>query len=102
MGSNQSTTAASGAERVLMERLRALELEKKQAIINEDGFVEVDHSFEGDGAATLNEKTLGALRRSPTSLSVEQLEGWQSRVLADPKNRFVLVNMQCSKALSVC
>lgn len=80
MGSEQSKPTA--AQRAVVERLRALELEKKQAI-NDDGFVEVD-SFE---QSSPNEKTLDALRRSPSTLDVDQLEDWQTRLLQDPKNR---------------
>lgn len=82
MGSEQSKPTA--AQRAVVERLRALELEKKQAI-NDDGFVEVD-SF-GEGSP--NEKTLDALRRSPSTLDVGQLEDWQTRLLQDPKNRYI-------------
>lgn len=80
MGSGQSTPSA--AERAVVERLRALELEKKAAV-NEDGFVEVDSLSSG----SLNEKTLDALRRFPTTLDVSQLENWQTKLLEDPKNR---------------
>lgn len=80
MGSEQSKPTA--AQRAVIERLHALEIEKKQAV-NDDGFVEVD-SFE---QGTLNEKTLDALRRSPSTLDVGQLEDWQTRLLQDPKNR---------------
>lgn len=80
MGSEQSKPTVTS--RAVVERLRALELENKQAI-NEDGFVEVD------SGSSPNEKTLDALRRrSPSTLDVDELEGWQSRLLQDPKNRF--------------
>lgn len=82
MGSEQSKPTA--AQRAVVERLRALELEKKQAI-NEDGFVEVDSCEQ----SSPNEKTLDALRRSPSTLDVGQLEDWQTRLLQDPKNRYV-------------
>ncbi|KAF3765159.1 peptidase C1B, bleomycin hydrolase [Cryphonectria parasitica EP155] len=81
MGANQSTPSSAAAGRAVAERLRALDLEKKQAI-NEDGFVEVD--------GPLNEKTLGALRHSPSTLDVGELEDWQTRLLKDPKNRLAL------------
>ncbi|CAN8100782.1 unnamed protein product [Discula destructiva] len=80
MGSEQSKPSA--ASRAVVERLRALELEKKQAI-NEDGFVEVE-------SGSLNEKTLDALRRAPSTLDVDQLSHWQTRLLQDPKNRLAL------------
>lgn len=83
MGS--STSKPTVAERVIISRLQALDLEKKHRS-NEDGFVEVDE-FECDGGP-LNEKTLNALRRSPTKLDVSQLEDWQTRLLKDPKNRY--------------
>lgn len=78
MGAEQSKPTA--AERAVVERLRALELEKRQAV-NEDGYVELSSA---DGT---NEKTLEALRRSPTTLDVSELEDWQSKLLQDPKNR---------------
>ncbi|KAJ4386808.1 bleomycin hydrolase [Gnomoniopsis smithogilvyi] len=83
MGSEQSKPTA--AQRAVVERLRALELEKKQAV-NDDGFVEVDDFEHGSP----NEKTLDALRRSPSTLDVGQLEDWQTRLLQDPKNRLAL------------
>lgn len=84
MGSYQSKPTA--AERAIIDRLRALDLEKRQAA-NDDGYVEVDEFEPSD---SLNEKTLGAraLRLSPTTLDVSQLESWQSRLLEDPKNRY--------------
>lgn len=81
MGAEQSKPTA--AERAVVERLRALELEKRQAV-NEDGYVELDSA---DSNGYTNEKTLEALRRSPTTLDVSQLEDWQSKLLEDPKNR---------------
>lgn len=80
MGSEQSKSTAA-SRTVIEERLRALQLEKKQSV-NEDGFVEVESGF-------LNEKTLEALRHSPSTLDVDELEGWQGRLLQDPKNRLV-------------
>lgn len=84
MGSAQSTPA----ERAVVARLRALQLEEKQkaaatSAVNEDGFVEVDAAT----AASPDEKTLDALRRAPTTLDVAQLEDWQAGLLKDPKNR---------------
>lgn len=75
-----------------MERLRALELEKKKyAATNEDGFVEVFGSDDDHGP--IDEKVLGTLRRAPTTLDVDQLEGWQAKLLQDPKNRSVRVSV---------
>lgn len=88
MGSAQSIPDATAAQRAIIDRLRTLELlEKEQGTANDDGFVEVDE-FASDG--TLNEKALGALRLSPTTLDVSQLENWQSKLLEDPKNRLAL------------
>ncbi|ROV97196.1 hypothetical protein VPNG_08821 [Cytospora leucostoma] len=85
MGSTQSTP--NPAQQVIIDRLRTLGLsEEEQA--NEDGFVEVNNDLESNGS--LNEKTLGALRLSPTTLDVNQLEDWQTRLLEDPKNRLAL------------
>ncbi|KKY35778.1 putative cysteine proteinase 1 [Diaporthe ampelina] len=84
MGAYQSKPTA--AERAIIDRLRTLDLEEKQAA-NDDGYVEVD-DLEWSGS--LNEKTLGALRRSPTTLDVSQLENWQTKLLEDPKNRLAL------------
>lgn len=82
MGSNQSTP--NDAQRAITDRLRNLELQEKEQATNSDGFVEVDHSGP-DG--TLDEKALGVLRLSSTTLDVAQLENWQSKLLQDPKNR---------------
>lgn len=82
MGSAQSTPTA--AQRAIIDRLRALELQEKEEAANADGFVEVDHA---DSGGSLNEKALSALRLSPTTLDVSQLESWQSKLLQDPKNR---------------
>ncbi|KAG6367756.1 hypothetical protein INS49_001951 [Diaporthe citri] len=84
MGAYQSKPTA--AERAIIDRLRTLDIEKKQAA-NDDGYVEVD-DFESSGS--LNEKTLSALRRPPTTLDVSQLENWQTKLLEDPKNRLAL------------
>ncbi|ROV93841.1 hypothetical protein VMCG_08805 [Cytospora schulzeri] len=86
MGSTQSTP--NPAQRAIIDRLRALELLEKEQAANEDGFVEVEQFKGSDGS--LNEKTLGALRLSPTTLDVSQLEDWQSKLLEDPKNRLAL------------
>lgn len=85
MGAYQSKQTTP-AERAVITRLRALELESKRET-NDDGFVEVDGD-ETAGAESLNEKAMEALRRrAPTTLDVDQLEHWQTKLLADPKNR---------------
>lgn len=87
MGSAQSSSSAS--ERAVIARLRALQVEEKnkqKSAVNEDGFVEVESQAE---SGRFDEKTLEALRRFPTTLDVAQLEGWQTRLLEDPKNRYV-------------
>lgn len=78
MGSIQSKPTP--AERAVIGRLRALELESKGEL-NDDGFVEVE------GGPCLNEKAFGTLRRTPTTLDIGQLEEWQTKLLTDPKNR---------------
>lgn len=88
MGAYQSKPTA--AERAIIDRLRSLDMEKKQAA-NDDGYVEVD-DFGPSGSP--NEKTLGALRRSPTTLDVSQLEDWQAKLLEDPKNRYQTEKLQ--------
>lgn len=97
MGSAQSTPTA--AERAVVARLRALDLEekKKKAAVNEDGFVEVESGGGGWDGEHLDEKTLDAPRRSPTTLDVAQLESWQTKLLQDPKNRYYTSSDQTSK-----
>lgn len=85
MGSEQSKPTAA-SRTLIEERLRSLQLEKKHSI-NEDGFVEVE-------AGSLNEKILEALRHSPSTLDVDELEGWQTRLLEDPKNRLVFLSIR--------
>lgn len=82
MGAHLSKPTA--AEKAIIDRLRTLDIEKKEAA-NDDGYVEVD-GFASSGS--LNEKTFDALRRSPTNLDVSQLEDWQAKLLDDPKNRY--------------
>lgn len=88
MGAHPSKPTA--AEKAIIDRLRTLDLEKKEAA-NDDGYVEVDE-FVSSGS--LNEKTLDALRRSPTNLDVSQLEDWQAKLLDDPKNRYQTQRLQ--------
>lgn len=91
MGSYQSKPTP--AERAVITRLRALELEGKREF-NDDGFVEIDGT-ETEGDACLNEKALGALRLTPTTLDIGQLEDWQTKLLQDPKNRYFLSPLSC-------
>lgn len=83
MGSFQSTPTP--AERAVITRLQVLELESKREL-NDEGFVEVDGS-ETEVEACLNEKIMGALRLSPMTLDIRQLDDWQTKLLRDPKNR---------------
>lgn len=86
MGSYQSKSTP--AERAVITRLRALEFESKcksNGETDEDEFVEVD----GTETPCLSEKTLDDLRHAPTTLDVGQLEDWQTKLLQDPKNRYV-------------
>lgn len=84
MGSYPSKPVTA-AERAVMTRLRALQVESKREL-DDEGFVEVDGT-EAEADACLNEKTLGALRLSPTTLDIGQLDNWQTKLLQDPKNR---------------
>lgn len=83
MGSFQSKPTP--ADRAVITRLRALELESKREL-NDEGFVEVDGT-ETEAEACLNEKTLDALRLLPTTLDIGKLDDWQTKLLQDPKNR---------------
>lgn len=85
MGSTQSNPSA--AQKAIIDRLRALELLEKEQAANDDGFVEVGRCDDGSDGSELSEKGLGALRLSPTTLDVSQLEDWQTKLLEDPKNR---------------
>ncbi|KUI63962.1 Cysteine proteinase 1, mitochondrial [Cytospora mali] len=96
MGSAQSTQTA--AQRAIIDKLRTLELQEKAKATNDDGFVEVDQ-FDSD--ASPNEKTLDALRMSPTTLDVSQLENWQTNLLEDPKNRLALTALSSANPRDV-
>lgn len=95
MGSYQSKPTP--AERAVITRLRALELESKREY-NDDGFVEVDGT-ETEEDTCLNEKILGALRLTPTTLDVGLLEDWQTKLLQDPKNRYFLSSISSLPSL---
>ena len=82
MGSAQSNPTAP--QKAIIERLRAFDLQEKEQAVNEEGFVEIDHVWP---YSSLKEKALGALWLPPSTLDVSQLEDWQTKLLADPKNR---------------
>lgn len=80
MGAQQSkgspeVMAAVAHEKAILERL--------QALSSEDGFVHVDN----EKGALFN----GGITRQPEKLAIELTQNWQSKVLADPKNRFVIL-----------
>ncbi|XXH05911.1 hypothetical protein Hte_012353 [Hypoxylon texense] len=76
MGAQQSKSSPETAayEKAVLERLRSLKLE--------DEFVHV----ESEKGALFN----GGISREPDQLAVETTQSWQSKLLADPKNRLAL------------
>lgn len=77
MGAQQSKSAPETAahEKAVLDRLRTLSVE--------DEFVHV----EAEKGILSN----GALTRQPDQLAIGLTQNWQSKLLADPKNRFVLL-----------
>ena len=80
MGSQQTkvTPEVVAHEKALLDRLRALQLENKEA---------GDYVFVHDSA---NEKRANGgtvAVRAAEDISVEQAQEWQKRLLEDPKNR---------------
>ena len=82
MGAQESKLPASAAahQRAVVDRLRALQLEKIDGA--DDGYVHVDE----DGNANEKAHQL-AIARQPETLRVELIEKWQEALLEDPKNR---------------
>ncbi|KAI0010887.1 peptidase C1B, bleomycin hydrolase [Xylariaceae sp. FL0662B] len=81
MGAQQSKTSSpetSVLEKAVLQRLRSLQVESNEP---EDDFVHVD-----------GEKTLfdHRITRNPEKLAIALTQDWQSRLLADPKNRLAL------------
>ncbi|KAI0838273.1 peptidase C1B, bleomycin hydrolase [Hypoxylon sp. FL0890] len=76
MGAQQSKSSPEAAahENAVLDRLQSLKLE--------DDFVHVSTEKE----ALFN----GAINRQPEKLAVEITQNWQSKLLADPKNRLAL------------
>ncbi|KAI1379702.1 peptidase C1B, bleomycin hydrolase [Hypoxylon crocopeplum] len=76
MGAQQSKSSPGTAdhEKVVLDRLHSLQLE--------DDFVHVD----GEKGALFNRSII----RNPEELAVERTLDWQSKLLADPKNRLAL------------
>ncbi len=89
MGSSQSKVSADAGlqEKALLSRLYAMRLESKS---RDDGYVFVD-DYTADTEEPIQEKPDGGswLTREPENLSVDEVQGWQSSLLEDPKNRSV-------------
>ncbi|KAK1758602.1 putative bleomycin hydrolase [Echria macrotheca] len=83
MGAQQSKLpeATWSHEKALIERLRALQLEKGRI---DDGYVHVSTTEKSDGVVDISKS------RQPEGLSVDQMAKWQDTLLEDPKNRLAL------------
>lgn len=77
MGAQQSKSSPESAayEKAVLDRVRSLKLE--------DEYVHV----ESEKGAPFN----GGVSREPDQLAIETTQSWQSKLLADPKNRFVML-----------
>jgi bleomycin hydrolase len=81
MGSYQSKLPADATahEKAVLDRLRTLQLEKRELVDDEYDYI-------SDGS--LAEKACGAAKsRQPETISVAEMEKWQDALLDDPKNR---------------
>lgn len=78
MGAQQSKSSPEAAahEKAVIDRLQSIKLE--------DDFVHVSSEKE----AVFN----GGINRQPEKLAVEITQNWQSKLLEDPKNRFVALS----------
>ena len=81
MGAQQSKSSPEAMAAVAHEKAI---LERLQTFRSEDGFVHVD----SEKGPVFN----GGISRQPEKLAIELTQNWQSKVLADPKNRFVALN----------
>ncbi len=82
MGSYQSrlSAGASPHEKAIIERLSALELEKKEDLTS--GYVYLQ-----DGNQVNEKGRADVAARQPESISVSLMAKWQDALLDDPKNR---------------
>ena len=81
MGANQSKTPLLN-ERLVIERLRALEL--KDGADTDYDFIQVD---EKDASSSKS------FRAPWKNLSISEVEHWEHELLQDPKNRYVPFNL---------
>ncbi|GKT51241.1 bleomycin hydrolase [Colletotrichum spaethianum] len=89
MGSQPSKTAVDASnEKALLERLRRFQ-------VTDDDFVDVGES------SSENEKRDVRLTREPEGLPVHQTQSWQSRFLADPKNKLALTALSTADPRTV-
>ncbi|KZL84293.1 bleomycin hydrolase [Colletotrichum incanum] len=89
MGSQPSKTAVdTSSEKALLERLRRFQ-------VTDDDFVDVGNS------SSENEKHDVRLAREPEGLPVHQTQSWQSRFLADPKNKLALTALSTADPRAV-
>ncbi|KAI1473832.1 peptidase C1B, bleomycin hydrolase [Daldinia eschscholtzii] len=79
MGAQQSKSSPEAMAAVAHEKAI---LERLQTFRSEDGFVHVD----SEKGPLFN----GGISRQPEKLAIELTQNWQSKVLADPKNRLAL------------
>ncbi len=87
MGTNQSKTTreVSSHEKAVIECLRSMQLQNKES--SDEGYVYVQILPKDQGGA-VNEKADERPRLArDASLSVSQMQEWQSNLLLDPKSR---------------
>jgi bleomycin hydrolase len=82
MGAQQSKTSPETAmhEKAVLDRLRSLHLERSDA---GDDFIHV-----GDSEKAASN---GKLEREPEGLAIHLTYDWQTKLLEDPKNRYVYI-----------
>ena len=80
MGSNQSTETTAH-EKAAFERLRALQLEKKERLEEDYVYVNYEKANNHDDVQTVLHS------REPEGVPVARLAEWQDKLLKDPKNR---------------
>ncbi|KAL2016456.1 hypothetical protein VTK56DRAFT_3507 [Thermocarpiscus australiensis] len=96
MGSNQSRLPAEAAlnEKVVLERLRTLQLEKKDSL--EDGYVYINSE-----KATNREARDLVDSRQPETVPVSRMSEWQDALLKDPKNRLAISALSAANPRTV-
>ncbi|CAG8981080.1 hypothetical protein HYALB_00013345 [Hymenoscyphus albidus] len=91
MGANQSTMPMDN-EKLIVERLRAMQLQDQSADKVDSEYVHVDEKAVGRKTRT----------RAPwTTLSIEGIVGWEEELLRDDKNKLALSALSSADPMSV-